>query len=357
MSGFPISLRSAARAALPVLALALSACAGTGGMTRYADVPVLVVGEDEDKTTVKRSSDIFKRVLAELKHGMKRTGFRMVDEESVAVDLGWKVKDRRPKTELLEVAKLMTKSGKASHRVRAMVLFRIHAAAESLGSLTKVQTRIDGEIYDIVSNEFIDTFEMPRQEYPAPADCGNSETCISEVVGDRAREIAGSLGVVLARKLARYHDVSGGGVGGGRSAGGATGGAVTGGGSRAGDGGGTGSRSGSGAGHGMQTPYTVTLRYFERREALTIIGVMADEFPGYRSHTLMSQDPAVRKYEYVTSAKPHKMEEWLTILLGDMNFDPDKEVVILFRGSEVTVEKIVPTPGRPRSRDEKRRFK
>ena len=45
---------------------------------------------------------------------------------------------------------------------------------------------------------------------------------------------------------------------------------------------------------------------------------MADEFPGYRSHTLMSQDPAVRKDEYVTSAKPHKLEEWLTILLGDM---------------------------------------
>ena len=345
MSGFPISLRSAARAALPVLVLALSACAGTGGMTRYADVPVLVVGEDEDKTTVKRSSDIFKRVLAELKHGMKRTGFRMVDEESVAVDLGWKVKDRRPKTELLEVAKLMTKSGKASHRVRAMVLFRIHAAAKSLGSLTKVQTRIDGEIYDIVSNEFIDTFEMPRQEYPAPADCLDSKLCITEVVGDKAREIAGSLGVVLARKLARYHDVS---SGGGRSAGGATGGAVT------GDGGGSG--AGAGSGHGMQTPYTVTLRYFERREALTIIGVMADEFPGYRSHTLMSQDPAVRKYEYVTSAKPHKMEEWLTILLGDMNFDPDKEVAILIRGSEVIVEKIVPTPDRPKSEDEKKRF-
>ena len=330
--------------ALPmtVLALGLLAGAPAAAQTEYNDVPVLVVGEDEDKTTVKRSSDIFKRVLAELKHGMKRTGFRMVDEESVAVDLGWKVKDRRPKTELLEVAKLMTKSGKASHRVRAMVLFRIHAAAKSLGSLTKVQTRIDGEIYDIVSNEFIDTFEMPRQEYPAPADCLDSKLCITEVVGDKAREIAGSLGVVLARKLARYHDVSSGGQ--------AAGGAVT------GDEGGTGARAGSGTGHGMQTPYTVTLRYFERREALTIIGVMADEFPGYRSHTLMSQDPAVRKYEYVTSAKPHKMEEWLTILLGDMNFDPDKEVAILFRGSEITVEKIVPTPDRPKSEDETARF-
>ena len=334
------------RAMIVAVAAMLGGCAAASAQTQYNDVPVLVAGEDEDKTTVKRSSDIFKRVIAELKHGMKRTGFRMVDEESVAVDLGWTIRDRRPKTELLQLAKMMTKSGKASHRVRALVLFRIHAAAKPLSGLTKVQTRIDGEVYDIVSNEFIDTFEMPRQEYPAPADCLQNKVCISEVVGDRAREIAGSLGVVLARKLARYRDVSAGAPAGGS---GGSGQAVT--------GGSRGSAAAGGSGHGMQTPYTVTLRYFERREALTVIGVMADEFPGYRSHTAISVDPAVRKYEYVTSAKPNKMEEWLTILLGDMNFDVDKEVVISIRGADITVDKIVPTADRPRSQDEKSRFK
>ena len=345
MLHFVVRLRSVAVATVPALAIALSACTASVAQTQYSDVPVLVVGEDEDTTTVKRSSDIFKRVLAELKHGMKRTGFRMVDEESVAVDLGWKIRDRRPKTELIQLAKLMTKSGKASHRVRALVLFRVHASAKPLSGLTKVQTRIDGEIYDIVSNEFIDTFEMPRQEYPAPADCLQNRVCISEVVGDKAREIAGSLGVVLARKLARYRDVSAGGRAGG---GGGSGGAVTGDGGRG--------RAG-GSGHGMQTPYTVTLRYFERTEALSIIGVMADEFPGYKSHTLIEQSAAVRKYEYVTSAKPNKMEEWLTILLRDMNFDPDREVAMTIRGGVITVDKIVPTPDRPRSEDERARFR
>lgn len=337
-------MRIAFRIAVPTLAIVLSACGPTVAQTEYNDVPVLVAGEDEDKTTVKRSSDIFKRVLAELKHGMKRTGFRMVDEESVAVDLDWKIRDRRPKSELIQVAKLMSLSGKASHRVRALVLFRIHAAAKDLGGLTKVRTRIDGEIYDIKSNEFIDTFEMPRQEYPAPHDCLQNKLCITEVVGDKAREIAGSLGVVLAKKLARYRDLSAGRTGSVGAGGSET--PVTGGRMARGDG-----------GHGMQTPYTVTLRYFERREALTIIGVMADEFPGYRSHTLMQADPAVRKYEYVTSAKSDKMEEWLTILLTDMNFNPDREVAILIKGSEITVEKIVPTPDRPKSGDEKVRFK
>ena len=59
------------------------------------NVPVLVMSEDEDPTTVKRSSDIFKRVIAELRSSMQRHGFRMIDEESVAVDLGWTIADRR----------------------------------------------------------------------------------------------------------------------------------------------------------------------------------------------------------------------------------------------------------------------
>ena len=324
-----------ARAAVLAMGAMLAGCAATSAQTQFNDVPVLVAGEDEDPTTVRRGSDIFKRVIAELRHGMKRQGFRMVDEESVAVDLGWELRDRRPKTELIQLAKLMTASDKANHRVRALVLFRVHAAAKDLGGLTKVQTRIDGEIYDTVSNEFIDTFEMPRAEYPAPAGCIQNKVCISETVGDKAREIAGGLGVVLARKLARYRRDSAGAASGG--------GAVTG--DRA-----------SGSGHGMQTPYTVTLNYFDRREALTIIGTMADEFPGYKSHAALDIGPATRKYEYVTSAKAHKMEEWLAILLGDMNFDVDNEVTIMMDGANIRVDKIVTTPNRPRSADETKRF-
>ena len=74
------------------------------------NIPVLVMSEDEDPTTVKRSSDIFKRVIAELQGAMQRHGFRMIDEESVAADLGWVITDRRPKRQLIETIKLMGKS-------------------------------------------------------------------------------------------------------------------------------------------------------------------------------------------------------------------------------------------------------
>ena len=165
------------------------------------------------------------------------------------------------------------------------------------------------------------------------------------MVGERARELAADLGVVMATKLEHLRKVS---VGSGQPPT-ASGRAVT--------GATRGTVRGKGSGHGMVTPYTVTLRYFDRREALTIIGVMADEFPGYNTHTLLSANQAIRKYSYITSAKPHKMEEWLTILLGDMHFNPDKEIRIAINGANITVEKIVPTDNRPRSADEKVRFK
>ena len=306
------------------------------------NIPVLVVSEDEDPNTVKRSSDIFKRVIAELQGAMQRHGFRVIDEESVAADLGWEITDRRPKRQLIETIKLMSKSNQASHQVRAWVLFRVHAQAKQLTSAVKVQTRIDGELYDAASNQFLDTFEMPREEYPAPKDCLESTLCIHEVVGDRAREIAGGLGEVLARKLARYSPP--------RPSEG-SGSAVTGG------SGGSGSSTHTGTGHGMMTPYTLTLRYFEDREALTIIGVMAEEFPGYEAHDFISKSPTIRRYTYLSTAKAAKLEEWLYILLRDMGFDARSDFVVLIQGTEITVDKLIPTPNRPESPDESRRFK
>ncbi|MDE0001645.1 MAG: hypothetical protein OXQ29_02995 [Rhodospirillaceae bacterium] len=327
------------------LAASLSACSSTMAQTQYSDVPILIVGEDEKEITVRRSSEIHRRVIARLKNSMKRTGFRIVDEESVAVDLGWKIKDRRKRTELTRLAKLMTKSGKARHQVRAMVTFRVHAyqPKNSGSGIGSVQARMNGEIYDIRNNEFIDEYEMPLQEYPAPSAEECNRLCIHEVVGARAREIAASLGVILAKKLAHYRDAS---VGTGGSGG--QGQAVTGG-NRGG--------GGSGSGHTMQTNYTITLIDFTPKEAESIILVMETEWPGYKTHTLIDQEAAIRRYSYITSAKPNKMGEWFTILLSDMNYNPGRDVNVRIKGDEITVEEIVATPGRPISRDERRRFR
>lgn len=334
MKVFKVNMKQAVAAALIGLA-------GTGFMAQAqaqsstsghsSRLPVLVMGEDSDPTSVKRSSDIFKRVLAGLKGSMQRYGFRMVDEEFMAVDLGWESLDRRPKTELIEAAKLANNASAGNLRSRAMVLFRIHATTKNLDFSNKVTTRIDGEIYDIASNSFIDTFELAPAAYPAPADCNS--ICINEVVGGKAREIAQNLGDILAKKL-EYVAYGQEGI-------------------QVADAGDSGTKI---AESQMLVPYTVILNYFDTREALSIIGVMADEFPGYSSHDLLEKGAVTRRYEYVTNAKSSKLEEWLNILLIDMGFDVDKQINIDVQASRITIDKIVPTPNRPRSEDETSRF-
>ncbi len=313
---------------MTALAAFLLGAAAAQAQTNHAAIPVLVAGEDHDPTSVKRSSDIFKRVLAELKNGMAKRGFRVVDEEAVAAQLDWKVRDRRPKEELIQAAKLMSESAAANTRVRALVLFRIHAATKNVGWATKIMTRMDGEIYDTVTNAFLGTYELPRAVYQAGPDCHEDLICVSETVGQKAREIATSLGEALAAELAYLHEA-----------------AVT-----------DGAHGGDGRDFGLVTPYTITLRHFESREARLIVDVMAEEFPGAEDLELMSKRPAVRRYAYLSTAKPHKLDEWLATLLADMGFDLDKDVEVLIDGTEITVEKLTPTADGPAPEEAQPRF-
>lgn len=309
-----------------LVAVALAALMLVGGTAiaqqRYHDVPVLVVAEDEDPRTVRRSHEISLGVIAELKGVMSRSGFKVVDEQAVSVDLGWEVRDRRPTADLIELAKLMNQSGDATHGVRALVTVSVDVEVRALQTLTRLRVRLRGDIYDVASNLFIDTFKT-EMSFAAPPNCAQDSTCISMRAARHTREVASMAGQALGAKLARYRQPV----------------------------------EPRNPCQGIETSYTMTFLYFDRREALTLIGVMADEFPCYRNHRLLRTDQGVRKYAYTTAADAGKIEEWFAILLHDMNFDPDKEVRIAIDGTGITVEKLVATDRRPRSTDERALFK
>ena len=295
------------------------------------NISVIVMGEDEDPTSFSRKSEVFKQVLAELKHGMLRHGFRIRDEEMIAVDLGWKVVERRPKTQLIEAAKLANHSAKANLRSRALVLFRIHAVKRKFKHFVKVKTHISGELYDLENNEFLGNFTLSTATYTAPLNC--DQPCIANVVGKRANEIATRIGDVLGKELAYLSAATGRGRCGKSSTQG-----------------GRGNRCG-----GLQSTYTVTLRHFDAPETLQLINTMAGEFPCYTSHDLLpGKTSAVRRYEYVSRAKSGKIEEWLNIVLMDMGLNPDKNVEIIFTGNEFILDKIVLRPKRAPIRGDSR---
>ena len=110
-------------------------------------------------------------------------------------------------------------------------------------------------------------------------------------------------------------------------------------------------------GHGMLTPYTLTLRYFSNSEALTIVDVMSQEFPGYRSHDLISRSGTVRHYQYLTTAKVFKLEEWLYVLFGRMGLDSERDVLIQVEGATLVVDKLGSARSRPIGPDDRPRFR
>ena len=110
-------------------------------------------------------------------------------------------------------------------------------------------------------------------------------------------------------------------------------------------------------GHGMLTPYTVTLSKFSSAEAVTIIAAMAEEFPGYRSHDLMSRSGSVRTYQYLSTAKTYKLEEWLHVLLGRMDLDSGRDVLILVDGTKLTVERLSSRASQPLAPRDRSRFR
>ena len=104
--------------------------------------------------------------------------------------------------------------------------------------------------------------------------------------------------------------------------------------------------------HGKLTSYSLTLRHFSDREAITIMRAMREDFPGYRTHDLISKTPEARRYEYRTTAKAFKLEEWLYGLLRDLGFDTSRDTLVEVQGTRISVDKLAPRPPMPLPPDE-----
>ena len=327
----------------------MSACSATISPLHAQDVatniPVLVVTEDQDKASINHCNGVHERMLTELRGSMQRRGFQTLDEESIRADLGWNdtctppfnAEDRRSKYTVISDIKRMISAQQAQVPVRAWVLYRIFAQKVKYGSGYDAQVRVNGEIYDAVSNQFLDGFQAERMRFPLPDNCGS--ICVYEVVGDHASDIAANLGEILGRKLERHSPKTA------RRESASTGPVSGNGGDAVAD----------GRCQGLLTPYNITLKHFDKIESASIAGVMADEFPCYNSHELLSGSEVIRKYSYNSRAKLHKMEEWLMILLRDMGF-AEGEYAMEISGNDIVISKLVPTPDRPRSADETSRF-
>ncbi|MBT3305350.1 MAG: hypothetical protein HN377_02605 [Alphaproteobacteria bacterium] len=335
------SLKKAIFGVVGSLALVSCVTAPTPSLAQQGtDIPVIVMGEDSDPMSVARTSDIFRRVVSQIQEQMSRYDFYVIDEEILAVEMGWQVRARRPKTELIQVVQLANQSRDPRLQARAMVVFKIRAAAQNVGFATKAMVRITGDIFDYQARRFIGSWEAPRMEFPAPANC--TGMCIQEVVGDHARDVAGQVGDVLRKKLAYLTR------GAGRPMAQAAPAATTG--AAAPAAAPMGGACPASVNSGLASTFAIVLRNFTTREYLEIKNVMETEFPCFITTRNPSGDTSKRIYGYVSNASASKIEEWINILLIDMGLDPDSQVKVTVFGTEIQLDKIFgsspQTPGR-----------
>lgn len=302
------TLISCASAATRSQAQDVGQAQAVGRALETGPVKVLVLGEDGHEGLVLRTDPGFRRVVSELQDALDRRGFRVVDEEAIAADLGWDARPYRDKVDVLEAAKLANAAERASSQVRAAIVFRIESRYRDLRYATRIDLHLSGEVYDARSNRFLGSFDLPTEAVTTPGRCFTA-VCASDAVGTRARDLATELGAVLARKLAALAPPD------------AT---VT-----------AGVRA-------LDSVYTVTFRHLSTEDSLSIIGVMTDGFPGFRSYDLLRSGTALRRYEYVTTASAREIEHWLTLLLTDMGLDPQHAVVLGVRAGEIRIERVLP---------------
>ena len=297
--------------------------------TALTGAPVLVVIENENPRSLKRSDPLARLILAELENTWQRYGIRMVNGESVAADIGLSFPDRPSRSDLLYALRRMAESRKVEHRHYGWVLLKVLVSARQLAQETIVTILLAGEIRDPrFPREFYGSLEMPRERIPVPHGCLASAACITEAVSDSTRKVTSRLGGDLAYKLAPLLPLPQEGTRGPNS------------------------RSGA-----VPTLYSLNLTGFDDIEALTLAGVIREELPGAMYMDLVEKTPELRRYDVFSTARAIKLEEWLVKQLRDhMGFDVRSEVLVQLQGNSIIVDKLVPTPDRPVSADERKRF-
>ena len=98
---------------------------GSQSFAHEAPIRVVVLGEDSDRNAVSRSSEIYTRVVAELQQSLIRENITVIDEDMIAVKLGFSYNTDRTKQELIQTLSIANETTDATVRSRLGVIFAI----------------------------------------------------------------------------------------------------------------------------------------------------------------------------------------------------------------------------------------
>ena len=169
----------------------------------FSQTRVVITGEDSDKNSIERTSEVFKRVISQLQESLSRGNYYVIDEDMLGVKLGFSFNSRRPKTELIETLMVANQTEDATIQSRLAVVFAIFPQVKDLSATRKLEVRIRGDVYDLETLRPLANFEYnPKKAYLIPKNSSQcDQLCIEEALGEKSREVARELGDVLTKKL------------------------------------------------------------------------------------------------------------------------------------------------------------
>jgi hypothetical protein len=164
---------------------------------------VIITGEDSDKNSIERTSEVFKRVISQLQESLSRGNYYVIDEDMLGVKLGFSFNSRRPKTELIETLMVANQTEDATVQSRLAVVFSIFPQVKDLSATRKLEVRIRGDVYDLETLRPLANFEYkPEKAYLVPKNSSQCDSlCVEEALGEKSKEVARELGDVLTKKL------------------------------------------------------------------------------------------------------------------------------------------------------------
>ena len=294
-----------------LLAVGVALAVPNGSAT--AQTRVVVTGEDSNKNSTARTDEVFRRVISQLQESMSRSGYQVIDEDMLGVKLGFSFNSRRPKTELIETLMLANQTEDATVQSRLAVVFAIFPQIKKMSVSRKLEVRIRGDIYDLESMRPLANFEYKNKKAILVPKTDCDTMCISEKLGENARDVAREVGDVIVQKLNIAVKQLGGGSGG---------------------------SGGTGAASNMAIPKTFNLTLI-RMKATQAVGIkqVLQSVDGISSLKTLSIQSSQRKMSLSTTLDIGMLEEMVLEAMMSAGIDINN-VRIEMNANEIIVENL-----------------
>ena len=166
-------------------------------------ITMVIIGEDADKNAIKRSSEIYKRVVTELQQSLINKNIYVVDEDMISARLGFIYTESRNKQDLIKALSIVNSTNDARVRSRFGVIFAIFPNTQVMSMTRKISVRIRGQIFDLRNQRALSSFELKSQNsLSLPKDTSIcNELCLEEKIGDLSISLSSELGNTLINKF------------------------------------------------------------------------------------------------------------------------------------------------------------